>query len=510
MKEQRGKKNKKVVSSWLISSLLVIALLVVTFAIFYKTHDNKKDATETVLEHTGSYIVAEEGLKNFRTQITEYMIAQYETTIQRYNNLSLTDRASFNVEALVTSRVQNYLNDLVGQPIVMNNYDKVKGVQPSTSTVLEQTSNSLEYTINTTGSIGTDNTKLKQIFRLDLDVPKTMASGKYSVQYVIHANNKIVVQNAANILGLLANKNPANTTIDGSSCQHEFSGGAYLNKCLNDGNTAASPLKIINNQSFNKFLPSFPTKEIAAIDEGDYNDEDLYFVKKIGSEKRKARIHYLKDGVLTIDSQTLKPFKQNAPFSFSSSEEHLQKLDVDGVEAYIQIGDGVQTLRIDELNMTGNAKLHILGSGNLKLFIKSVASSEGRIIADSANISTYYDGDNALELSKNFTSTGFIYVKKADLSIMMDTYSGNIITGGKRLLIDGGTSLSDQLILAPKAAIALKNRTNFKGAIIGDSVIVDKSTVTFSKPKQSMEFPIEYAIYGDVRQYILFSKAEEL
>lgn len=510
MKDQRRKKKATYASTWLITTLLVLAILVVSVAIFMKANDTKGTTSEKVLDHKGSYIIAEEGLDNFRTQINDYMAAQYNRTLQRYNQLSIADRAAFDVEAYVTANVQKYLNEQVGKPIIAKNYDKVDGIQPTTSTLLEQTPNNVEYSLKTTATIGSDTTQLSQIFRIDLDVPKTMVEGKYNVQYVVHASNKIVVQNAANVLGLLANKNPADTTIDGSSCQHEFTGGTYSNKCINDGNMTASPLKIINGQSFEKFLPTFPTKEIKSLEESDYNEEDLYFTKKIAGEKRKARIHYLQDGILTIDTQTLKAFKEDEPFSFTSSEERLHTLDIDGVEAYIQVGDGVQTLRIDELTMTGNAKLHILGNGNLKLFIKSIPSSEGRIIADSANVATYYDGEEALNLSNNFTSSGFIYVKKADASMMLDTYSSNIITGGNKLLINGGKSLTSQLILAPKANIEIMNRTNFKGAIIGESVIVNSSTVTFNKPDDSMEFPIDYAIYGDVKQYLIFSKATKV
>lgn len=505
MKEQRRTKKKNSAVSWIISILLVLVI-----ATIMKANDTKNTATAPEHTFNGSYIIAEEGLENFRTQLNDYTISQYHQTLERYNNLSLTDRASFDVEAFVTKNVQTYLNEQVGSPIIINNYDKVKGIQPTTTTLLEQTANPLEYTLKTTASIGSDSTKLSQIFRIDLDIPKTMLEGKYSVKYVVHAQDKIVIQNASNILGLLANKNPANTTIDGSSCQHEFDNGSYLNKCINDGNTTASPLKIINSQSFGPFLPSFPSKEIKAIESSNYNDEDLYFIKKVGSEKRKARIHYLQDGSLTIDPQTLNAFKENKPFSFTSSEERLHSLNIDGVEAYIKVGDGVQTLRIDELNMTGNAKLHILGSGSLKLFIKSFPSSEGRIISDSAKLATYYDGSSALNLSKNFTSAGFLYVKNKDASMMLDTYANNIITGGSKLLINGGKSLSSQLILAPKANIELTNRTNFKGAIIGQSVIINSSTATFQKPDETMEFPIEYAQYGEPRQYIIYSKATKV
>lgn len=508
MKEQH-KKNKRM-TNWLIGSILIVALAAVTILIIAKVNNNGNFSADDQVQSKGSYIIAEEGLENFRTQLDIFTRTKYDAILERYNQLTPTDKSSFHVDEIVTTHVQNYLNQQIGTPIISDNYEAVDGAQPTTSTSIEATSNPTEYILKTTATIGADLTTLSQIVRINIDVPKTMVAGKYAVQYVAHANNKIVVQNASNVLGLLANKNPKNISIDGSSCQHEFSGSAYLNKCINDGNTSASNLKIINEQSFKNFLPTFPTKEIKAIEENDYNDEELYFEKEIPKEKKKAKIYYLRDSILTIDADTVESFEEDEPFSFNSSEERLKELDIDGVVAYIDIGDGVQTLRIDELNMTGNAHLHIRGSGDLKLFIKSVTSSEGQIFTDGAEISTYYDGEESLAFSKNFTSAGFIYSKKADLSLMMDTFEGNIISGGEKLSVTGGASTNSKLILLPKGTIELNNRTNFIGAMIGKSIIVNQSTITFAKPAQSMEFPIEYAQYGKVRQYLIFSKPTEL
>lgn len=538
MTEQKERKTKKTSKKWIIITLLICGIFLISTLTFLKATD-KPEAKSTDIENRGSYLIAEQGLEKFRLSLNAITMSVYKETMERYERLSPTDRAAFDVEKIVTVRVQQHLLQQVGQQVVIDNYEIVKGIQPTSNTIVLATPNAQEFIVQTTGAIGGDETKLQQTLRIDLEIPKTVIKDKYSLQYAIHAQNKIVVQNASNILGVLANSNPKKTTIDGSSCQHEFSGDAYLKKCLNDGNTSASHLKIMNGQSFKSFLPSFPTKEITALEESDYNNEELYFEKKIpkdalepdmdvleetnddisdentDSDKKDEektvtiKIHYLKDGILTIDEEKLKVFKEDAPFNFTSSEEHLNRLDIDGVEAFINIGDGVQTLRIDELNMTGNAKLHFVGNGDVKLFIKDFTSSEGQILTNGAKISTYYDGTAPLNLSNNFTSAGFIYVKNADLSLMMDTYQENIISGGSRVVINGGASPSAQLLLAPKASIELANRTHFKGAIIGQSVIVSDSAVTYAKPDKSMSFPIEYPQYGDVRQTIIYSKPEK-
>lgn len=514
MTEQRTTKNKKRIGTWLIISLLLFAIVVVTTLTLFKATD-KTTSVSKEAENRGSYLIAEQGLKKFRYQLDAYTISYYKQMMERYEKLTPADRAAFDVERIVTTHVQNYLLEQTQKSQVIKSYDVIDGIQPTSTTTISSTQNNVEFLIQSTGTIGGDKTQLQQILRIDLNIPKTMVKDKYSVQYAIHAANKIVVQNASNILGLLANANPLKITIDGSSCQHEFSGGSYLNKCLNDGNTTVSSLKIMNGQSFKKFLPSFPSKEISTLEDDEYNDEDLYFIKKVKiatndtnkKKTKKVKVHYLKNNELTIDQTTLKAFKKDAPFSFTASEERLKKLSIDGVEAYINIGDGVQTIRLDELTLTGNAKLHFVGNGSVKLFVKSFAETEGQIVADSLELSTYYDGNGSLNLSKNFTSDGFIYVKKADLSLMMDTYKGNIISGGNRIIISGGVSPTAQLIVAPKANIELTERTNFKGAIIAKSAVINQSTVTYAQPSETMQFPIEYPQYGEARQYILYSKA---
>lgn len=535
MNEHKERKMKKTSRKWIIITLLICSILLISVLTFFKA-TNKPEAKSTTIENRGSYLIAEQGLDKFRFALNTTTMSVYTETMERYERLTPTDRASFDVEKIVTARIQQHLLNQVGHQQLIDNYELVKGIQPTSNTNVLATPNAQEFIVQTTGAIGGDETKLQQTLRIDLEIPKKMIKDKYNLQYAIHAQNRIVVQNASNILGVLASSNPKNITIDGSSCQHEFSGDAYLKKCMNDGNTTASSMKIMNGQSFKSFLPSFPTKEITALEESDYNDEELYFEKKIPrdaleptmdvvdedlsednedsekNEKNKkvtVKIHYLKDGTLTIDEEKLKAFKEDSPFSFTSSEEYLNKLDIDGVEAFINIGDGVQTIRIDELNMTGNAKLHFVGNGDVKLFIKDFTSSEGQILTNDAKVSTYYDGTAPLNLSNNFTSAGFIYVKNADLSLMMDTYQENIISGGSQVVINGGASPSAQLLLAPKARIEMTDRTNFIGAIIGQSVVVNDSAVTFAQPAKAMNFPIEYPQYGDIRQTIIYSKPQQ-
>lgn len=510
--EHRAPKNKKQIRKWLLISLLICSIIAASALIIFKVTEPKNTSSGKV-ENRGSYLIAEQGLQSFRQQVDAYTHTYYKKMMARYEKLSPTDRAAFDVEGIVTRQVHNYLLEQSEKPQVVSSYPLVDGIQPTSSTNIVPLEKKLEFLIQSTGTIGGDKTHLQQVLRIDLKIPKTMVKDKYNAQYAIHATNKIVVQKASNILGLLANPDPKKISIDGSSCQHEFSGDTYLNKCLNDGNTSASSLKVINGQSFKGFLPSFPTKEISSLEDADYNDEDLYFIKTVeatnAKKKKKVKIHYLKDSVLTIDTATLKAFKKNKAFSFNSSEERLKELSIDGVEAYIKIGDGVQTLRLDELSLTGNAKLHFIGNGTLKLFVKSFAATEGQIISKSIDLSTYYDGKGSLNFSKNFTSSGFIYVKNANLSLMMDTYDGNIISGGSQVVVNGGASPTAQLLLAPKASVELTNRTNFIGAIIAKSAVINQSTVTFKQPTKNMQFPIEYPQYEDATQYILYSKPEK-
>ncbi|GEK34399.1 hypothetical protein [Kurthia sibirica] len=513
-KAQIKKKNRR--SAFMIPLVLVFAILVVATTVLFKIQSPAKELTKQPKEQQ-SAMIAEAGLQTMAAQITTYADVVYKELLARYNQLTPTDKANFDVQKMAEAQVIERLQKLKNKSIVIDDYDKVTTQQPTSTTMVLSTEQANRFTLLAIGKVGSEKTTLKQSFNVNFNIASTTIASKYEVLYAIHTANKTIVQNASNILGLLAAANTSRIYIDGSSCQHAFTGSTYLNKCVNDGNTNASDLKIQNTQNFDQSLPNFPKKEIKTLDETNYNNEQLFYKKKRpkkdpNDEKEKKKyekIFFLQDGVMTIDSTTEKKFTQEKPFSFTSSEERLQSLNIDQINAYINIGDGVQTLRIDNVTLSNDAKLHIIGNGQLKLFIKNIRSSDGQIIARDSKVSTYIDGTEPILFSPTFKSAGFLYNNRADLTMNLHNYDGNILSGGKKVAITGGSSPIKQLLLAPKATVELTNRTNFIGAIISRSAVITQSSVTFAQPKTAVNFPLSYKEYGLVRSMIQFDTIEK-
>lgn len=503
-----AKRNRSLIT------VLLLSLLIISGFILNKVVEGRQGDIPVSASSKGSHLVAKEGLEKERLHLKKQMAQIYEDVYTRYERLSPSEKAAFDIQKVSLYQIRKQFDAQIDLPKTWENAQQVNGIQSTVTTMLKKEKPSNHYTIEVTGQIGGEQTKLKQSFELDLDVPTTMKQSQYKPPYAIHATHKIVVQNASKVWGLLASKDPRNITIDGSSCQYELVGQNYLNECHNDGTAKTSDLKIWNEQSFKNFLPTFPTKEIELLDEQPYNEEEQYITKVIKNpdpekKDKKIKYYYLQNSVLTVTDQTKKAFSSETPYQFTSSEERLQQLTLDGIDAYIDIGDGVQTLRLDTLNLMNGATLNVVGSGTLKLFIQEMGESEGEIVAEEAKVATYFDGDVALQFSKNFKSSGFIYVKKADLTLEITSYKENILSGGKQVIVNGGTAKNGRLLLAPKANIEITEGTNFKGSIIGRSVVINASNIQYEQPKKDVKIPITYAQYEQPKHFALYGPIKQ-
>ncbi len=221
-------------------------------------------------------------------------------------------------------------------------------------------------------------------------------------------------------------------------------------------------------------------------------DGTIRKVKKTEAELELLKKYYYKDGVLTMNSMTQEMFTPTEPFSFSESEVHIRELTVDGINAVIDIGDSDQVVRADRVNLQNGATLTIKGAGSFKLYAKNFGMTNGEITAaDKASIETYLDGKEAITFDDTFKSPGLLYVRAAHVTLpATGGFEGNIITGAKRLTLNGVVNNTKQLILAPKATVSLKNDTVFNGAIIAKNVYMEEATLIFAKPEDQIPIPL--------------------
>lgn len=507
-------------------ALLIVAtaLIICAIAFFFIEQSNAKEQTKNMkILETSAMNIAKSGLKTTRAELNALVEQAYDDTMARYDRLSATDKKGFEVDRMFYGRAEGLLQARVGKTIVMTDYKMTNDEKPKTETILTHTSGE-QYQLKTTATIGHKTVTVTQDYVLSLKVPVTKTNGVYNYQYAIHATGDIAVTKGSKIVGNLATAKTSDITVDSASCQYIQDGSGYYNECYNDGNTDASPLKMRNAQSFKTYLPSFPKKDLKVFDALPISTKNLYLpipkkdrykkvkeedgtirrVKKTDAELEPLKKYYYKNGVLTMNNVTQKMFGENKPYSFTESEVHMNAINVDGINAVINIGDADQVVRVDDLSLTNGATLTVRGAGSLKLYVNNFSATVGSIVAeDDASIETYLDGKNAVTFDKQFTSPGLLYVRKAHVTLPADGgFEGNLITGAKRLTINGGENQQAKLILAPKALVSFKNDTVFNGAVIAKKVYVEQSTLVFTKPVDQIPIPLAVEQFDDPIQLI--------
>jgi Flp pilus assembly protein TadG len=515
---------KSMKKSSLALLMAATALVICAIAFFFIEQSNAKEQANNMKKlETSAENIAKAGLKTTRAELDTLVKQAYNDTMARYDQLSATDKKGFEVDRLFYGRAENLLNARTGETIVANDYDMTQGEQPQTETVLHHVSGE-QYRLETTATIGDTKTTVAQDYTLSLKVPVTKANSIYNYQYAIHATGDIAVVKGSKVVGNLATAKTSNITVDSASCQYVQRNGGYYDECYNDGNTDASPLKMRNAQSFKTYLPSFPKKDLQAFNALPVSTENLYLpipkkdqykeveeddgtirrVKKTDAELEPLKKYYYKDGVLTMNSVTQKMFSADKPFSFNESEVHINAMNIDGINAVIDIGDTDQVVRVDTLSLTNGATLSVRGAGSLKLYVKNFAATAGTILtADDAAVETYIDGKSDVTFDEQFKAPGLLYVRNAHVTLPADGgFEGNIITGAKRLTINGGENNTSQLILAPKALVSFKNDTVFHGAVIAKKVYVEQSTLIFTKPEDQIPIPLAVEQFDEPIQLI--------
>lgn len=138
----------------------------------------------------------------------------------------------------------------------------------------------------------------------------------------------------------------------------------------------------------------------------------------------------------------------------------------------INIGDNTVNLLVDKFNIVqGNLK--IIGTGKLNIFIKDSYYAKGSINAkgDPNHLNVYYAGSDDLSIADETSIVGSLHAQTANLKISGGTgglsVRGNIITGGTKVEIKGGSKTDGQYIIAPNADISLLEGGHLKGVVIG-------------------------------------------
>lgn len=137
----------------------------------------------------------------------------------------------------------------------------------------------------------------------------------------------------------------------------------------------------------------------------------------------------------------------------------------------IDVGEINKSLVVNNLNLQSGAKIRIIGSGKLSIYVKNISTATGSIINTDGNIEKLYMFLEGSAANISGIIYGSMYAKNSNLIVnnYVSGVQGHIITSGTSISIIGaGTLTNPKMIYAPNAAINVNS--SFAGSIIAKSL----------------------------------------
>lgn len=168
----------------------------------------------------------------------------------------------------------------------------------------------------------------------------------------------------------------------------------------------------------------------------------------------------------------------------------------------IDVGSATRRIRVGSLNV-GEGFITLQGTGKLVLYVEEGISITGsskvnfkykqsqKIDGDPQDMLIYYKGASMINISGGIRLVSCIYVENA--AVRLDGsggFLGNIITGGSKVEINGGSTADVMAIYAPNAEVDFGGSGKLRGALVANSIkLSGGSSITYdSSIKES--FPL--------------------
>lgn len=159
----------------------------------------------------------------------------------------------------------------------------------------------------------------------------------------------------------------------------------------------------------------------------------------------------------------------------------------------IDVGDKNRAIVVDHLNIE-NGHIELLGTGSLTIYVTDkITLGRGSSVNENGDISRlniFLKGTGSkhnrkeLKIAGSQKIYGSLYAEDADIHFSGGGgFVGNIFTGGKNLIIEGGSTITTQLIFAPQADVRMAEGGNLKGMIVAKRFYnTGGATITFEEP----------------------------
>ena len=117
-------------------AILLISLFIISGFIVNKAVEGKQIPRVTTKDTKGSYLVANEGLDYARLEIKQQMVKINQDVQKRYERLSPSEKAAFDVKEIALYKIQTLLNRKSGIPKTWDTHQKVDDIQPISTTLI--------------------------------------------------------------------------------------------------------------------------------------------------------------------------------------------------------------------------------------------------------------------------------------------------------------------------------------------------------------------------------------
>ncbi|MBO1004017.1 DUF7305 domain-containing protein [Pseudogracilibacillus auburnensis] len=149
----------------------------------------------------------------------------------------------------------------------------------------------------------------------------------------------------------------------------------------------------------------------------------------------------------------------------------------------IDTGDSDKQIVVDQLN-NYQGHINIVGNGKLTVYIKESISLGGSSTINKGKsfnqLNIYLQGarnPQTITFSGDQKIFGSVYAENANINFSgSGGFQGHILTGGKKVKIDGGSSGNPAYIFAPNADFTFTGSGLVKGTIVGNSLYADGGT----------------------------------
>lgn len=449
----------------LVGALLIIVLLfVVGLSLTTLASFSLKNASDE-RNHQSVYYIAEAGLNHLANKFEKAVSDIYEDETIRSEDDFFQKLEQF-----------HFLKE------TYDTFEKVKDIQPYAKLSIEKTDQKGVYRLFSTGYIGEKTRTVSQLIKVEWNGKQ--AEAKYELPpFAVFTSGKFEMNNGR-IIGDIGTMNSSIGAVSFPGGGPRLEGKVYVPQGNEEIVKTAHYIKvevaeldasyqIPDLPPFPEF-PSFECPKDETIASSPYNSHQV-----------------IKDCHLYINNWIVD--QTNYTLALTDNLKFKEMRFTSNYTLRIDVGDKNRAIVVDHLNIQ-NGHIELLGTGSLTIYVTDkITLGSGSSVnknGDISRLNIFLKGTGSkhnrkeLKIEGSQKIYGSLYAEDADIHFSGGGgFVGNIFTGGKNLIIEGGSTITTQLIFAPQADVRMAGGGNLKGMIVANHFYnTGGATITFEEP----------------------------